>query len=242
LPEEGVVGDVELGGMEGVTGEEEGMPEGGGPAGLDEGEVVVFGGAVDFVAYYGVAGVGEVDADLMHAAGLGEGADEGERAVTTGEAAEDLETGAGGGAGGVDALFQVNAGDLVDALAEEGGVDGEVVRGGPAPDEGEVLFLDAGALHEHAEVAGGGLGFGDEGEAAGFAIEAVDDGDLAAVGELEGEEVTEEMPEGGGVGGFAGVNLEEGGLVDDDPVGGLGDDVEAGWDGRGNLNGRTQNA
>jgi len=93
--------------VEGVTGEEQGALKGGGPAGLDEREVIVFGGAVDFVAYYGVAGVGEVDADLMHAAGLGDGADEGEGTVMgeMGEAADDLEAGAGGGAGGVDALF-----------------------------------------------------------------------------------------------------------------------------------------
>lgn len=127
----------------------------------------------------------------------------------------------------------------MDALAKEGGVDGEVVFGGPAPDEGEVFFLDAGALHEHAEMAGGRFGFGDKGEAAGFAIEAVDDGDLAAIGQFEREEVAEEMPEGGDVGGFTGVDLEERGFVDDDPVGGLGDDFEAGRDRRGNLNRRA---
>jgi len=228
LPVEGVVGNRENGGMEGVTGEEEGALEGGGPAGLDEGEVVRLGGAVDFVADDGMAGVGEMDADLMHATGLGEGAEEGEICVT-GETAEDFETGTGGDAGGVNALFQINGGGTLGALAEEGGVDGELVGGGPSPDEGEVLLCDSATLHEHAEMTGGGLGLGDEDEAAGLAVETINDGDLAAVGEFEGEEVAEEMPHGGGVGGLAGMDLEEGWLVDDDPVGGLCDDIETVW-------------
>ena len=66
--------------MEGVTAQEEGLLEGRGPAGPDEGEVVILGRAVDFVAGHGMAGVGEMNANLVHAPGLGECADEGEGA------------------------------------------------------------------------------------------------------------------------------------------------------------------
>lgn len=56
-------------------GEEEFLGEVVGPAGFDEFEVGVFVGAVDFVTNNGMTGVGEVDADLVHAAGLWQGLD-----------------------------------------------------------------------------------------------------------------------------------------------------------------------
>ena len=83
--------------------------------------------------------MGEMDADLVHAAGLGKGTEEGEGGMA-GEPADDAEMGARRGAGGVDGLLEVNAGRGMDALAEEGGVDGECVGGGPAIDEGVVLL------------------------------------------------------------------------------------------------------
>ena len=234
MPAEGVVGDFEEGGMEGVAGEKEGLVEGGGPAGLDEVEIMVLGWAVDFVADDGVAGVSEVNANLVHAAGLGPCADEGEWAgVGACKAVEDQEACAGGNAGGVDALLEINAGRMMNALAKEGGVDGKFIGRGPAPDDGGVLLGDAAALHEEAEMAGGSPGFGNEDETAGLAVEAVDDGDLAAVCELEGEEMAKEMPHGEGIGRLAGMDLEERGLVEDDPGGGFGEDVEAVGDERG---------
>jgi len=174
-----------------------------------------------------------MDADLVHAPGLGECAEEGEGGFIAGEAASYLEAGAGGSAGGVYALLEINAGGVVDALAEDGGVNGEFIGGGPAPDDGGILLGDAAALHKHGKVAGGGAVFCNEDEAAGLAVEAIDDGDLAAVGEFEGEEIAQEMPHGEGIGGLAGMDLEERGLVEDDPGGGFGEDVEAVRDERG---------
>ena len=133
----------------------------------------------------------------------------------------------------MDALLEVDAGRLVDALAQEGGVDGKLIGGGPARNEGEVLLRDAATLHESAKMAGRRLRFCNQDEAAGLAVEAIDDRDLAAVGDLEGEEVAQEMPQGGGIRGLAGMDLEERGLVDDDPLAGLGDDVQAGRNGSG---------
>ena len=77
----------------------------------------------------------------------------------------------------------------MDALAEKGRVDGESILRGPAPDEREVFLRDPATLHEHAEMPRGGVRFRDEHQAAGLAVEAIDDRDLAAVRELEGQQV-----------------------------------------------------
>lgn len=62
--------EAHAGGVEGLVGEDElGALLGGEPV-FDEGEVAVFVGAVDFIADDGVAGVGQMDADLVFAAGL----------------------------------------------------------------------------------------------------------------------------------------------------------------------------
>jgi len=119
---------------------------------------MILGGAIDFIPHHRMAGMGEMHANLVHTPGLGECADEGERAGgLTGETVQHLESGTRASAGGVDALLEIDAGRQMDALAEEGGVDGELIGGGPAPDDGGVLLGDAALLHEHAEMAGGSL-------------------------------------------------------------------------------------
>ena len=67
------------------------------------------------------------------------------------------------------------------ALPEQGGVDVEVIRAGQPQTRARYCLCDLAALHEHAETAGGEVGFRDQDEATGFAVQAVDDGDLAAV-------------------------------------------------------------
>lgn len=96
-----------------------------------------------------------------------------------------------------------------------------------AVDDGEVFFVDLAALHGEGETAGGLGILGDEDEATGFAIEAVDDGEGGiGTGEVVGEELLEAVEECGGVIWFAGVNEEVGGFMDDDIVVGLVDDGE----------------
>ncbi len=68
-------------------------------------------------------------------------------------------------------------------------------------------------LHGEACVAGGGGVFRDEDDAAGFAVEAIDDGDLAAGGELVAEEVAKAVPESAGAARFARVHEEAGRFV-----------------------------
>lgn len=57
----------------------------------------------------------------------------------------------------------------------------------PAPNDGEIFLRDPLFLHEQTETTRGCRIFGNEDEPAGFAIEPVDDGNLAAVGDLKRE-------------------------------------------------------
>src|ERR1700748_2643805 len=124
-------------------------------------------GSVEGVADDGVAEGLQVDADLMGAAGFDADLDEGEGAVGAGDALEDV----GGGDGGADTFAEGAAGGhagAADEVAADGEVDGGVVFGEVAVDEGEVGFGDL-ALGEHlAELAVGAVVFGDEDEAAGL--------------------------------------------------------------------------
>jgi hypothetical protein len=128
-------------------------------------------GAVERVADDGVAeGLG-VDADLMGAAGFDADFDEGEGSVGAGDAFENVEVGDGGAsvcaAGG-------HAG-AADEVAGNGEGDGGFVFFEVAVEEGDVSFGDL-ALGEHlAEFAVGAVVFGDEDEAAGLLVEAMDD-------------------------------------------------------------------
>lgn len=170
--------------MQSVAGKEEAAGEAGGPTGLNEVEVSGFIGAVELVAEDRVADVGEVDADLMEPPGDRFGAEEGKgvrfAADGNGEAAEGIEAGERVGARRVDALFEVDGARGNTAFAEDGRRNLEVVVGGVARDDGEVGLEGFAASNAGAEAAGGGGGFGDEDDAGGFAVEAVDEGYLAA--------------------------------------------------------------
>ncbi len=142
------------------------------------------GRAVERVADDGVAEGLHVDADLVGAAGLDADLDEGEGAVGGGEALEDGDVRDGGAAVGA---AGGHAG-AADEVAGDGEVDGDVVLGDVAVDEGEVGLVRPGGAGEHlAELAVGAVVLGDDDEAAGLLVEAVDDAgaEVAAdVGEL----------------------------------------------------------
>ena len=81
------------------------------------------------------------------------------------------------------------------ALPQERRVDLEGVRFRPAPDEREVFLFDAPRHHLLAKFAGGRAMFGDEREAAGFAVEPVDDRDLPAIDDFVGKQLAQFIPE-----------------------------------------------
>jgi hypothetical protein len=189
--------------------------EGGGEAG-DE-----VGCAVEGVADDGMAeGLG-VDADLVGAAGLDVDLDEGEGAEGSGETLDDMEVGDGGAA--VSAASG-HAG-AADEVAGDGEADGGVVFFDMAVEEGDVSFGDLTAGEHVAEFAVSAVVFGDEDEAAGELVEAMDDAgaevaaDVREFGEVEEESVDEGAPVAG-VFGRAGASVDHhaGRFVDDGEV------------------------
>ena len=93
------------------------------------------------------------------------------REVASRKPAFDTEFGLGGGAVGADAVFDGDAALLVFA---QRGVDDAMVAGHEAVDDGEVFFLDGTGFPDFAEFTGGFRIPGDDNNAAGFAVEAVD--------------------------------------------------------------------
>ncbi len=155
------------------------------------------GGSVEGVADDGVAEGLHVDADLVGAAGLDADLDEGEGTIGSSETFEDVDVGDGGASVGA---AGGHAG-AADEVAGDGEVDGDVVFGEVAVDEGEVGLGDLAAGEHLAELAVGAVVFGDEDDAAGLLVEAMDDAgaEVAAdFGELV-EVVEQRVDEGAAV-------------------------------------------
>ena len=207
--------------MECVSGQEELGLNFLAPAFFDELEVKLFVGAVDFVAYDGVPMEGEVHPYLVGAS-CERGAENQSEvgsvggaffpAVQNGEVCNCLRP------IGMRALFEVDFGRESGDLTEQRPVGLEGVGFGPSPDHGEVLFKDRAGLHQDMELASGIVMFGDERQAAGFAVESVDQGDLSAAGQFKGEHFAQRVPEGESARGFARVRFKERRFIDDQPV------------------------
>jgi hypothetical protein len=181
------VSEGEVGGVEEVAGELE--------LGGEAGDEVR--GSVEGVAHDRVAERLGVDADLVSAAGFDADFDEGEGAVGAAYPFEDVEVGDGGaGSGAVGGSAGGHAGAAEEVASDREG-DGGVVFFQVAVEEGEIGFGDL-TLGEHfAELAVGAVVFGDEDEAAGLLVKAMDDAgaevaaDVGELGEVEEESVDE---------------------------------------------------
>ena len=133
--------------------------------------------------------VGEVDAELVEASGVGLEAEQ-RHLVGGGEAPE---FGAGGGGfaalrivGKDHALAQPDGVFGRDAQAAERGIDLAVLLLDATGDQGEVVFVDLAAHRQGAELGGGFRRACHQDRAAGFAVKAVDQGDeLAGIFFLE---------------------------------------------------------
>ncbi len=215
-----------------MTGEQETLREFGRPAGLDELQIAALIRTIDFVTHDGMPRVREVDADLVHAAGLGECADDAEFAAVAGgefHAFLDFEARDRSDAIRVHGLFEIDFRVPDIALPEDRSIDRPFVLRRPAPDDRQVFLSDTPAFHLHAEESCRLIGLGDESEPAGFAIEPVDEGDLAAVDDLIGEQIPKSVPQRVCLPRFAWVGLEEWRLIDDEKLRGLVDDLETGY-------------
>ncbi len=204
------VEEAELGGVEHDAG------------GLEEGFVAA---AVDAFSEEGVTGFGEVDADLVGATGFEAAGDEG-------GAAEELE------------WFDVGDGELAlvgaQAAAVRGGLDGAAAAVAAVGDDAGADGLGRDVAVSECEVAAadgveaellgealfGEPGAGEDEEAGGLAVEAMDDAEggsaarVAGVGAgAAGEPATHEFVEGSAFALFERHGGDAGGFIDDDEVG-----------------------
>ena len=203
--------------MEGVVGEDELGALGFGEAVGDEIDVEVFVGAVNLVADDGVADVGEVDADLMFAAGMRLDFEEAEGGVVVGEGAKEFPTGFGRESVFDDVVFD---GDVAVEIAAERGGNFSGGFSGMVVDDRKVGFLDGFGFPCAADGAGGGVFFGEEDEAGGFAIEAIDEMVIGL------EVKADAADEAGGFIAFGGMDDEAGGFVENENLVVFVDDVE----------------
>ena len=169
--------EFHFGGVQGVVGEDKALALFGGQPVFDEVEIKIFISAVKFVADDGMAEVGQMDANLVFAASVRADPQQGGRNTNIGRPTSNLKTrsfpefGLGGSAVWPDAVFDGNSAGVVFAKRR---VDDAVVVSNGAVDEGEVAFFDIAVFPNTAQFAGGGFGFGDEDDAAGFTVQTVD--------------------------------------------------------------------
>ena len=170
-----------------------------GQAVFDQRQIQVLVAAIELVADDGVAEVGKVEADLMFATGAGGYSQKRKGKIENGgwkrptqcfsssfssivpgfrgSRTRMIETlfhpipGLGGRAIGADAILDGNPALLIPA---ERRIHQAVVGAHVAVNDGEVFLLDGAGFEKLAKFAGGLGIFGDENDAAGFAVEAVD--------------------------------------------------------------------
>jgi hypothetical protein len=96
----------------------------------------------------------------------------------------------------------------------------------PAPNDREIFFGDALLLHQQAKTPRRGRVLRHEYQPACFPVESIDDRNLSAIRDLEGEQMFQFAPECARSGWFGGMNEQEWWLLDDDEIIALGDDRE----------------
>jgi hypothetical protein len=182
--------------MQGLTRKEKLGCKSRSPIRFDELQITIFVRTVDFVADYWVSEVCEVYANLMGSACFRFGFYEGELVLVVLEPAQDPERSKGWISVGMDSLLQPNPGWKNGSLPQERLVHDISFFGGPAEDNGGVSFADAMLSNHEAQLPGCFGRFPDQNEAAGFAVEAVDQGDLGAVNDFESQQTPQFIPEG----------------------------------------------
>ena len=157
--------------MEGVRGQQEGRRTLRGESGGDEVEVERFVATVDFIANNRMPDVRKVDADLVFPSAAGQDFEEREGGAGAREGAEPAHFGDGRGAVGSHAILD---GDDAGLVAAKRRVDDGLLGGEFAVDDGEVTLFHSAGFPLAAQVQGGGGVLRHEDEAAGFAVEAID--------------------------------------------------------------------
>ena len=187
--------DLQRRGMKGVARQEKLTREILGPAGLDEFQIKRLVRPVNLVAYHGMAGEGEMHADLMGAAGVGNSPNELKRSLSPPPKRRSTwkSVWAGAPAGWISCFNQIRAGPLAPCRAIGKSTECVSHSGQPHVDR-EIFLRDPLLLHHQPETPRGTGVLGHQNEPAGFAVQAVDDRNLAAVGDLESEQMLQVRP------------------------------------------------
>ena len=189
----------------------------GSQAALDEIEVIVFVFAVNFVADDGMAEVREVDADLMFSAGDENHAQQSKAAISATEGVKGEDLRRCRQAVGSDTIFDGDAAVRVGAerrLDEARAIEFTV-------NDREVLLVDRTSFPEFAQAHPSLELFGDDNDAACFAIETIDEMSLRV------SQVEANAADQAGVNvSFGRVTDKSGGFVDDEEIFVFGDDIK----------------
>ena len=124
---------------------------------------------------------------------------------------------------------QIADGPMI-ALPLERGIDHVPFPLRPAPHDREIFFQESLSLHEQTETARGHLCLGHQNEAAGFAIEPVNDRNLSAIGNFKCEHFAQSLPKCRGSIRLLRVCQQQRRLIDHNVIGRLIDNPKArGW-------------
>ncbi len=167
-----------------------------------------------------------VHADLVGAACDRAGFEQRQRACVAGCSLENAEAGGGLRALRVHHAFEVDAGWCHFALADDRGVHAEGFPLRVALNEGEIGLADPALLHGDGCRSSGGGVFCHQNDATGFAVQAVDEGDLPGVRNFESKEVAQAVPQGPWAARLARVDEEARRFFNRNQIGCFTDDAE----------------
>lgn len=104
------------------------------------------------------------------------------------------------------------------ALTNQRSVNKPLFPIGPAPNDREIFFPQRVPLHQQSKRSCCHRGFRNQHQPACLAIKSVDDGDLSATGDLEGEQFAQLFPQGGCAVRLGRMDQKKRGLIDDDII------------------------
>lgn len=158
--------------MQGVGGENECGPLFGIEAAFHQRQIRILVTAINLVADDRVSCMRQMNADLVFAAGVRLDTEQAEWCVTLPEPAQYLEAGLCGSAV---STHTVPDRDAAAFILAQGRIDRAAIRVGMTMHDGEILFADPALCPDLAKFARGGVGFGHQCQAAGLAVQTVDE-------------------------------------------------------------------
>ncbi len=197
---------------------------------VDKIQVATLIGTINFVPQDRVPKVRQMNPNLVHASSDRACLHQRHGKGFVGMASEHTELGAAGCPICMDALLHINLRMSHLTLAKKWRVQVHVLPRWPTAHNSEIRLMNVVFLHGHAEPPRTGRSLRDQHRAARFPVQAIDDGNLPAIGDLVGQQVFDSMPQGQRAIRFARMDLQRGRLVHDDVLISLVQNSEGGID------------